>query len=113
MKLPIYLDNHSTTRCDPRVVDAMIPYFDSEYGNAASITHRFGWRARDALEEARGQIAASLGADARDLILTSGATEANNLALFGVARGARAQGDHIVTCSIEHTSILDPCRMLE
>ncbi|NRA02589.1 MAG: cysteine desulfurase [Myxococcales bacterium] len=113
MHLPIYLDNHATTRCDPRVVEAMLPYFSEHFGNASSVTHAFGWRARDALEAALGTIAAALGADARDLWLTSGATEANNLALFGAARARRGRAAHIVTCTTEHPSILDSCRALE
>ena len=113
MQLPIYLDNHATTRCDPRVVEAMLPYFSEDFGNASSVTHAFGWRARDALEAARGTIAEALGADARGVLLTSGATEANNLAVFGAARAHRGRGAHIVTCATEHPSVLDPCRALE
>ncbi len=113
MHLPIYLDNHATTRCDPRVVEAMLPYFTEHFGNASSVTHAHGWRARDALETARGTIAEALGADARGLLLTSGATEANNLALFGAARARRGRAAHIVTCATEHPSVLDSCRALE
>ncbi|MBC7338076.1 MAG: aminotransferase class V-fold PLP-dependent enzyme, partial [Clostridia bacterium] len=86
VQTPIYLDNHATTRCDPRVREAMLPYFCEEYGNAASITHEFGERAKDAVEKARATIAAAVDADPREVIFTSGATESNNLAILGVGR---------------------------
>ncbi len=108
----IYLDYHATTPCDPRVVAAMQPYWTAEFGNPASRTHAFGWRAAEAVERAREQVARAIGADPRDVIFTSGATEANNLALWGVARALRARGDEIVVSSIEHPSVLDPADAL-
>lgn len=111
--LPIYMDNHSTTRTDPRVVEAMLPFFTERYGNAASRNHSFGWDAEEAVERARGQVAESIGADAKEIVFTSGATEANNLALKGVAGMYRAKGDHIVTAATEHHAVLDPCKRLE
>jgi cysteine desulfurase len=110
---PIYLDYHATTPCDPRVVDAMAPYLFEEFGNPASRTHAYGWRSEEAVERARGQVARLIGATAREVVFTSGATEANNLALFGVARASRARGDHIVVGASEHRAVLDPCRALE
>jgi cysteine desulfurase len=113
---PIYLDHHATTPCDPRVVQAMLPYFSDEYGNPASVTHGFGWRAEQAVDRARRQVAAAIGADSRELIFTSGATEANNLAILGAARAClrAGRGDvHVVTCATEHRAVLDPCRALE
>ena len=114
VKLPIYLDNHATTRTDPRVLDAMLPLFSDDYGNAASHSHIFGWRAEAAAEAAREGLAAALGASApREIVFTSGATESNNLALKGVAR-ARPEGRyHIVTVATEPRAVLDPCRHLE
>ena len=108
---PIFLDHHSTTPCDPRVVDAMRPYLSVEFGNASSRTHRFGWNAAEALEEARARVAAAIGASAREIVFTSGATESNNLAILGVVRAARRQGldSHVVTCQTEHRAVLDPC----
>ena len=117
MQRPIYLDHHATTPCDTRVVQAMLPYFGEEFGNAASRTHSFGWRAAEAVERARAQVAALVGADPRDLVFTSGATEADNLALFGAARALRrARGtavNHVVTCRTEHRAVLDPAAALE
>ncbi|MCI0684510.1 MAG: IscS subfamily cysteine desulfurase [Gemmataceae bacterium] len=113
VRLPIYLDNHSTTRVDPRVVGAMLPFFDEHYGNAASRHHVFGWRAEEAVDQARAQVAALIGADAKDVIFTSGATESNNLAIKGVAQMLRRQGNHIVTVQTEHHAVLDPIRRLE
>ena len=110
---PIYLDHQATTPCDPRVVEAMLPYFTQEFGNPASRTHGFGWRAEKAVERGREQIAELIGASARDVIFTSGATEANNLALCGAARALRERGDHLVTCRTEHRAVLDPCQALE
>src|SRR6516165_5804794 len=97
----IYMDNNATTRTDPRVVEAMLPYFSEHYGNAASRTHVFGWKAEEAVDQARAQTAALIGADARELIFTSGATESNNLALKGAAHLYRPQGDHVVTVQTE------------
>jgi cysteine desulfurase len=110
---PIYLDHHATTPCDARVVAAMLPYFTEEFGNPASRSHAFGWRAAEAVEQAREQVAAAIGAAPRELIFTSGATESNNLALLGCLRAARPRRDHVITSVIEHPSILDPCRALE
>jgi cysteine desulfurase len=111
--LPIYMDNNSTTRVDPRVLEAMLPYFGEEYGNAASRTHVFGLKAAEAVEEARERVAALIGASAREIVFTSGATESNNLALKGAAAMYRRKGNHIVTCVTEHRAVLDPCRRLE
>src|SRR6185436_19149881 len=97
MKLPIFMDNHSTTPVDPRVVEAMLPYFTTHFGNAASRNHAFGWTAEAAVENARGQVAALIGGDAKEIVFTSGATEADNLALKGVASFHRKAGNHIVT----------------
>jgi cysteine desulfurase len=113
MDLPIYMDGHATTRVDPRVVEAMLPFFSEQYGNAASRHHRFGWTARDAVADARAAVAALIGAPARGLVFTSGATESNNLAVKGVAEAARERGNHIVTAATEHRAILDPCARLE
>ncbi len=113
VQLPIYLDNNATTRVDPRVVEAMLPHFTEHYGNAASHTHAFGRRAAEAVEEARARIAHLIGAQARDLVFTSGATESNNLALKGVAAMYRRHGNHLVTAVTEHRAVLDPCRRLE
>jgi cysteine desulfurase len=113
VQLPIYLDNNSTTRVDPRVVEAMLPYFTEDYGNAASRTHVFGLKAAEAVEEARGRVARLIAADAREIVFTSGATESNNLALKGVAAMYRRQGNHLVTAVTEHRAVLDPCRRLE
>lgn len=112
VKLPIYLDNHATTQCDPRVVDAMLPYFTTEYGNAASTTHEFGRRAAAALEDARERVAHTIGADAKEIVFTSGATESNNLAIKGVAAMRRKDGNHLVTAVAEHHAVLDPCKRL-
>jgi cysteine desulfurase len=113
VKLPIFMDNHSTTRVDPRVVDAMLPFFSENYGNAASRNHVFGWTAEAAVEKARGQIAALIGGDAKEIVLTSGATEANNLALKGAASFYKKSGNHIITLETEHKSVLDTCKRLQ
>src|SRR5262245_42964360 len=113
LRLPIYLDNNATTRCDPRVLEAMMPYFGEHFGNAASRNHSFGWKAADAVEKARGEVAGLIGADPREIIFTSGATESNNLAIKGVAGMYRRQGNHIVTVQTEHHAVLDPCRRLQ
>jgi cysteine desulfurase len=110
LKLPVYLDNHSTTRVDPRVVEAMLPFFGEDYGNAASHQHVFGWRAEAAVEMAREEVAAGIGApDPRDVVFTSGATESDNLAI----KGAAAAGGHVVTAATEHPAVLDACAALE
>src|SRR3954469_11673541 len=110
---PVYLDNHATTRTDPRVVAAMLPFFTEDYGNAASVHHAYGRRAKEAVDAAREQVATLIGAGPREVIFTSGATESNNLALKGVAAMYRTRGDHIVTAATEHRAVLDPCRRLE
>jgi len=111
---PIYLDNLATTPVDPRVVEAMLPYFTEHFGNAASKTHGFGWKAAEAVDQSRSQVAALLGAASpQEIIFTSGGTEANNLALKGVAGYYRSKGTHIVTCATEHKAVLDSCKTLE
>lgn len=110
----IYLDHHATTPVDPRVVDAMQPYFSQEFGNASSGTHAVGWRAEAAVEDARERLASAIGAaEPSDIVFTSGTTESDNLALKGVARAGRRRGDHLVTSSIEHPAVLDSCGALE
>ena len=113
MKLPIYMDHHSTTPVDPRVLEKMLPYFSHDFGNAASRNHVFGWKTEEAVERARGQVAAAVGGKARDVIFTSGATESINLALKGAMEFYRAKGDHVVTEVIEHKATLDGCKRLE
>jgi cysteine desulfurase len=113
MKLPIYMDNHATTPVDPRVVEAMLPYFTEHFGNAASRSHAFGWSAEKAVELAREQVGASIGASGKEIVWTSGATESNNLAIKGVAEFYRDRGDHIVTAQTEHKAVLDTCKRLE
>src|ERR1700687_1264671 len=97
VRLPIYMDNHATTRTDPCVVEAMLPYFTEHFGNAASRTHVFGWKADDAVNAARAQVASLIGADAREIVFTSGATESDNLAIKGACRMYRSEGDHVIT----------------
>jgi cysteine desulfurase len=113
MKLPIYLDNHATTPMDPRVLDAMMPYFTEHFGNAASRNHAFGWVAEEAVEKARKQIGQLIGANAKEIIFTSGATESNNLAIKGVAQMYAERGNHIITAATEHKAVLDTCKRLE
>ena len=113
IKTPVYLDNHATTRCDPRVVEAMLPYLTEIYGNAGSRNHAYGWAASAAVEKAREQLADLIGADPKEVVFTSGATESDNLAVLGVARFYKEKGNHIITSSIEHKAILDTCHELE
>jgi len=113
MKLPIYLDNNATTPVDPRVLDAMLPYFKEHFGNAASRNHDFGWAAEEAVERAREQVAGVIGADAKEIVWTSGATESNNIAIKGVAAMYREKGNHIITQVTEHKATIDPCKYLE
>src|SRR5690606_2556831 len=110
---PIYLDNNATTRTDPRVVAAMLPFFTEMYGNPASRNHEFGNEAEEAVDHARQQLATLFNAQSKEIICTSGATESNNLAIKGIPRYHRDKGNHIITSQIEHKAVLDPCKRLE
>jgi len=113
LKFPIYLDNNATTPLDPRVLDAMMPYFTVKFGNAASRNHSFGWEAEEAVDNARRQVAALIGADEKEIVWTSGSTESNNLAIKGVADMYKEKGRHIITAMHEHKAVLDPCKRLQ
>src|SRR5688572_33358064 len=113
LKLPIFMDNHSTTPVDPRVVEAMLPYFSEHFGNAASRNHAFGWRAEKAVELARDQVGALIGASGKEIVWTSGATESINLAIKGAAEFYKDKGNHIITAQTEHKATLDTCKRLE
>jgi len=113
VKIPVYMDYHATTPVDPRVLDAMLPFFREEFGNAASKSHAFGWRAEEAVEAARAEVAKLIGAEAREIVFTSGATESDNLAIKGAAHFYREKGRHLVTVATEHKAVLDPMHRLE
>jgi cysteine desulfurase len=113
MKFPIFMDNHSTTPMDPRVLESMLPYFTEKFGNAASRNHQFGWEAEEAVENARKQLAKLIRCDAKELVFTSGATESDNLALKGIAEMYKDKGNHVITALTEHRAVLDPCKSLE
>ena len=113
LKLPIYMDNNSTTRTDPRVVEAMIPFFTEKYGNSASRNHSYGWDAEEAVDSAREQVASIINASSKEIIFTSGATEANNLAIKGVASMYRKKGNHLISTITEHKAVIDPLKRIE
>ena len=113
MNLPIYLDNNSTTPMDPRVLESMLPFFNEQFGNAASRNHSFGWNAEKAVDDARNQVAHLIGSTSKEIIFTSGATEANNLAIKGVYEMYGSQGNHIITVTTEHKAVIDACKKVE
>ena len=113
VQIPIYMDNHATTPVDPRVLDAMLPFFRDNFGNAASRSHEYGWKAEEAVENARAQIAKLINASPKEIVFTSGATESDNLAIKGVAEAYREKGNHIITQVTEHRAVLDSCKRLE
>ena len=113
MKFPVYLDNSATTPVDPRVAKSMMQYITEDFGNPASRSHLYGWKAEEAVETARENVAKLIGADAKEIVWTSGATESDNLAIKGAAEFYKGKGKHIVTCKTEHKAVLDTCRHLE
>src|SRR5918993_12128 len=113
MRLPVYLDNNATTQCDPRVVETMLPYFTQHFGNAASRNHQYGWQAEEAVDFAREQAAKLIGAGPKEIVFTSGSTEAVNLAIKGVFETYAVKGNHIITVVTEHKAVLDTCKHLE